>query len=713
MLLLQINHKPADTQGVSFSLVLKSAIEFGDSQEGSFVFNTKLPATDRNNALFGFPQRITRLEMEAINLPARISFNSRTFAEGTAMVEQATNRWIEIAIVLANGEFNSQAKIYNLTDLVTDTVSIGTTVAARIAHANSLVTKQYPEINHVFATLKNSLFYKNEDQDIGYNQDYAGIVNDYTDDSYVSNWPVEGEALNKTTLVPFLFLHHIIKSIYNNLGYTVTGKFLNDPELQQLLVYNNRSIDNKEPRYSYGGRITSKSYYGSASPIIIKVDEGVWNYDNSFNSSDGKFTIQEDGSHKCFMDLQIKALAGYSGTLWATIRIMHEGDELSSYSHEISDTEWTDVNRVISEFYADASFGSKIWFDVQVENQAAPPEEAQWADFTLQNVTLSVTNVSQSRLNRFASVINYADHVPDLLASEFLHEIYKLFALVPFYDHRQRSCELIFLKDILNQASSVAFSENIEAETYLVKGNEYEGLKFDFTFSGKDENTKDNFVIPEVFTEVDTYGEIPLLPALNDVFYVKTLNAFYIYTVNEDDETLYFKLKSDNFAEQVYDNGKKEIVPKLSPVLMRQDVAFDAILPSVEQAGNSPAFDTAANAFDLALFFWRGLHAGAPGQVYPLATPYEFNDQGNTVGNYSLRWDGPSGLIVNFWQPVIDWYKRRLPVEFKKQMTETELEQLLFQKLHRTFDVNVILQEITVEISDLKIKQAEVKGYLQ
>lgn len=711
MFLLEIDNNPTDTQNVKFSLVLKSAIELSESVQGSYLFNARIPATDKNNITFQHPQRLTKLDLSKKEFPSRISFNGRTFAEGSCIVATANSKYIEIAIALGSGEFNSLIKEKKLRETINEIVEIGTTKEEVIAHANLQVTKFYPDINHVFPTMWNDWFYGDpSDVEEVKNKDFEGYINQYFNDTFVMNDAHEVDPDNVSNLVPLLFNTYVFRNCFTHFGYKVAGKFLNDPELQQLIVYNNHAIDHVESRYSASTQLTDLGFSGSSTPLIIIFNENIKESDNSYDESTGKYTVQEIGWHLSRLKMDIKYQGDLTGPVHTTIRIMKEGIDIAIFEHNLLNNDFYPVLIQIKEYYAAADFGDKIFVDVHLENVGAPFDEPEFPDFTIRNASFTVTNVSQSNLNRYKTEIDYRDHVPDMEIATYLSAHYRAFSMVPFFDHRLKECELIFIKDILASVELVAFSENIEADKYLSKESQYEGLKFMFEFGDDDENQNDNEE-PDSYTTVNTYGDLPDFPPLNTFYYVRNLNKYYQFISEEDPDTGYITLKyvpyMNRFSEQIIDEGKKEIKPEMSPVPMIYDPGekLFVIMPNVTQVGTSRAFNLYQPTPNLRLMFWRGL------RNYPLATPYLHDSVFVQVGDYELRWEGDNGLIKKFWQPAIDWYKRRLPVEFSKKMNETELEQLLFQKLHRTGDINILLQEISVSLEQDQIGTAKIKGW--
>ena len=82
----------------------------------------------------------------------------------------------------------------------------------------------------------------------GANPVFDGIVNRYDDqgrlDIYNPAYFGYSDAMQwVNTLIPFLYLTDVVKTIFAHLNIQCSGEFLEDPRIQRLLLYNNRTLD--------------------------------------------------------------------------------------------------------------------------------------------------------------------------------------------------------------------------------------------------------------------------------------------------------------------------------------------------------------------------------------------------------------------------------------------------------------------------------------
>ncbi len=117
-------------------------------------------------------------------------------------------------------------------------------VGDMITHANWTVTKNVHQADYVFFPIYNPDFYD-------YESDYGKVVNrwDVDTQSFVINQSFEFSS-DRTpyqpyynTLVPSVYLLYVLKRIAHTFGKRLSGTFLNDAEMQTLVIYNTMALD--------------------------------------------------------------------------------------------------------------------------------------------------------------------------------------------------------------------------------------------------------------------------------------------------------------------------------------------------------------------------------------------------------------------------------------------------------------------------------------
>jgi hypothetical protein len=104
------------------------------------------------------------------------------------------------------------------------------------------------------------------------------------------------------------------------------------------------------------------------------------------------------------------------------------------------------------------------------------------------------------------------------------------------------------------------------------------------------------------------------------------------------------------------------------------DIDRQWLVPAVAAKGASPY---AGNGDDsrcgLRLLFDRGLRLDSQGQPYPLATWGQFDFAGNTIGQSTLHWDGPTGLYATWHAGWLAFLSRATSKERTMQFSLADL----------------------------------------
>jgi hypothetical protein len=96
----------------------------------------------------------------------------------------------------------------------------------------------YPDIKYCFPMIKAPNFYGAFDSQPGYFNFYFT-----PSDLYVTNDTSPGNAFHGY-VVPMPFFIHIFKKVFEFIGYKISGSFLEDPDISQIIIFNNYALDN-------------------------------------------------------------------------------------------------------------------------------------------------------------------------------------------------------------------------------------------------------------------------------------------------------------------------------------------------------------------------------------------------------------------------------------------------------------------------------------
>lgn len=742
MLSILINNTSLDVDNVKFNIVQKAPLDLENTIEGSYIFNFRIPGTDHNHSTFGHPYRLTKFELQNTSYPGRVTFNGRSFAEGTFRVTQAGKKSIEIRMAVNSGAYNSLIKNIKLPEIFDKTVDLGLTSQAVIDHAKSKRELQYPDTDYNFPVIYNPDFYGDLNPDF---QCYVNRWNYFQDNFFLNEirdprtYP---ELDNTDCLSPQLYLFYVLKKCFSAFGYQVSGKPLNDSELSTLLLYNNFALDERQQFYFAHADLSANQGPETGSATVI-FDNEVQDPDNCYNPSNGKYTLQEKGYYSIRTKLSVAHLNN-NCDYEVHVKIM-KGTEVvqqEDYTGYGITNAHFDIEH--EEYFTATGLG-----DLSIKVEVSDYIDSQWVDGSfnvLAGADFIIEDISGSNLNRYAKTIEYKNHVPDKKISEFLTSIFKVFGVIPFFDHSMKTVELVFLKDLVSHPDYVNYSDNITKNSIRVDSNDYEGISLGWDWDGQDDFLKDNLKDISNYTLLGTYDSVferPKVPGeLNVLARINNSKKYTIWSLvdveiedpqNPGEFITVKKTKwvefSDDFYEYTLDDGKKEITPGITPLTMEfsdshgfglENSNRTWLAPRCKQKGTSPAFETGVNDPGLRLIFYRGMQPlclSSDGTIdldsYPMASFGRMTVSGDFISNtdYQLTWEGDHGLVAKFWQPVIDWLKRRLPIELQRQLSPADIEQLVLNNKFRLQEIFALFKEVSIPVSNREIGQAKIKGY--
>lgn len=710
MLLIFVNDQSLELNKFSLNFILKSCIEIDRGIPGSYVFNFAVPATSRNNSIFKYPHRLTKADLSPKEFPCTIvSFGkSRT---GILTVESANPKLIELSVSLDAGPYNQLIGETMLPDIFSQEIYIGPTTQDVIDHCNSVASLYYPDTDYVFPSVFNDYLYgdPNDEDVVISNYDFQNIINLYENGTYVQNAVVPDGASNLNSLIPYFFVSFLVKHCFNHYGYSIEGRIFQHPEYSQLLLGNNWTLDKIEERYSYVGLVDSYGFAGMNQYQKMFFTDTITEYDNVWDNANAVFDVLEVGFYEIFMRFDIKGFDVPSGELWVMVRLIYDGEELWFRLRKFTNTLIYNTFDEYFSFTAEAAdVGKTIYAEIWVEN------EINYPDFNIINGEFSIRNTSQSNLNRFQKTVKYKNHMPNVLISEFLQSFFQLTATFPVFDHNLKTCKLVYISDAISSFPPVPFSDNILPHSLKSTVNDYDGITFSYDFTESDEfYSKMPDALPELYRTVSSYLQMPYAAPEASIIYVESLNKYFKLTHKQyPDGTTYWEWDylADDLEPHILDNGSRNITFKMAPLTMFYSELYQLNIPAIRAVGNSISFNTKPNETGLRITFWRGM-TDSESSDYPMAGSYKVGSFNTKFYNYDLRLEDPDGPLNTFWLPVIEWYRTRIPIELKKQLTQSDLHKLVFDSVFRVGEINLVFDQISFKLSKDSLGQANIKGW--
>lgn len=229
---------------------------FGDSvTQGDYSYPFDLPATGDNRRRMGFLDLIENVSFSKEIEVALLDDNVQVLT-GTLVVKYASSTRYKTYLSVKLGAVASRLKDLNLSDTDLGGNRRITTVDTPTdwpdpplypdemqAHMNEVAEGTSDDYDYAFFPLLNEDFYVNVNNDSFYSHYvnyWSSVANGR---SFLIDNDTNGIAPDKYTITPFPYLKYVLTRIFADAGIRAGGEFLDDAEIAQLTIYNNRSLD--------------------------------------------------------------------------------------------------------------------------------------------------------------------------------------------------------------------------------------------------------------------------------------------------------------------------------------------------------------------------------------------------------------------------------------------------------------------------------------
>ena len=225
---------------------------------GDFTVPADFPWTDNNRKLLGFAERLENFNKSTKEFKCIVyesGFPELPNAKFTILEKSGTFSYtrgkFSASISGSKGLFGSLVKNKYLTDL-----SLGGTInwSGRSSRqfAEDVMKGVHPEYRYLsFAPVAIEEFIDTNRPD--YDTEFLArdtvntIVNTGgSSDAWTFDNP-SGAAYRDYRTVPFFQLKYVLKKVFSENGYTITGEFLDDPDFDYLVIFNQYALENYSP----------------------------------------------------------------------------------------------------------------------------------------------------------------------------------------------------------------------------------------------------------------------------------------------------------------------------------------------------------------------------------------------------------------------------------------------------------------------------------
>lgn len=369
-----------DLTGTSISLVEENDLFFD-----YFVKDYSLPFT--TNIEKFTPEQIRFLHLDNVKLseahyPGKF-FVDNKYRNGYLKVLSIQGK--KITGIIYHGSTTIPLLETKLADLPFPIINAGTLKT----HAESVITKKYPDVDYNFPMIIDEEFVKETNYD-----EFLGIINNYENGSFIFNNTalVDGETViyNKNVLTPFPYIMGILKLGFESAGLLMNGDFFQDKVNEKLIWDTSKYIE----KFS----ISSEASHSFTTPTDEYIDNGeiISEFTKQFNAA-------ITGTYKLKLLLNLP-----SDVVVKSFKITHNGTEIYTNASNI-------INEEIDINVSDASMFGPVVVELKTLQLNFSIEEYNKLDF----------ETSENKLNVFPSTFSLSQVMPDMTFGTFLNKLKK------------------------------------------------------------------------------------------------------------------------------------------------------------------------------------------------------------------------------------------------------------------------------------------------
>jgi len=230
----ELIHLPA---GVNLRLKLRNPVYTGgdfDFIDGSFSFPVDIPVTPQQQRLFNFPERLDSTDRMLEDEPCTILVQGNDLFEAFATITTSTSRSLRWYFVIRSASFLQDLKLSQFDLGGVRDFEGATTQELRRFYAKGTAVNPLA-YDYALFPVHNYALYEDDDDPDTVESEYQNYY-----DKSTGKFTSSSDLLSVT---PFIRLSYLLERITAELG-PLNNEWQNTPELQQLYLYNNRSIVN-------------------------------------------------------------------------------------------------------------------------------------------------------------------------------------------------------------------------------------------------------------------------------------------------------------------------------------------------------------------------------------------------------------------------------------------------------------------------------------
>lgn len=313
----------------------------------------------------------------------------------------------------------------------------------------------------------------------------------------------------------------------------------------------------------------------------------------------------------------------------------------------------------------------------------------------------------------WSDIMNYANHVPDIPAGDFIKKFTSLFAIGFFPSIFSNQVFLKTLRSVITSSPAVDwtgkshYSKEIQFNQFPVRS-----LSFDSDYAEDLRVSYSNAYAPFVPNEFFKVQNMAEFEDATDpgYYYIVTRNLMrYKYPNGLPGAFFHVFLP---FLDESVETGlefESSLIPAQNMWLstsLNSGIQWNT--PRVNNPGTSPDFDI-SNDPPLRLLLYRGMHQASNGNLYPMSNANVYDLDENKIAEKSLLWNEEEGLYNTFHK---EWHKiqvKQKSLTRSYNLTIPDLLKFSFDKLVYDKNQSYLVQELQISITPQGLAPSLVK----
>lgn len=471
--------------------------------------------------------------------------------------------------------------------------------------------------------------------------------------NFIHSYFPENSSANYWTLVPWPYLKEVVKRTLAALGYQATGDWMDDERYHRVVLAGNTTLDDEtKDRYFHVANANEDTYSGTGPDdfLLVADDEstvpyedagGVWSGNAWTCPQAGFFTFRI--KLKCttsrYTDLLVTLGELTPSWVFLTNVFGTTGAPAAEHEHSI----------VFSYSFGAGDVGKEFAFCVQPPSAVTVDQDVIVQTFIVQSWVLS-----DGQVNGFQRYVDFARHVPDMTVAEFLLEVRDLFGLRLKPNSMDGTVRLDYRIGALQRQRDI--STLLRSTARIEPSSAQSGVRLSFA-NANEETPELAGLYPT--QQVDSAADLTSPTGPRQYATVANERRIYLSQFLPIGIGGFYWYPDGTRLEEAgapAGEGVRRIDLNARPVRMGYQVnqANVFLVPVLEGKGESAFFRQAGDDIGMQLAIYHGLVDNGAGAMYPFASPYDLDQEGDSIADVTLDLVGAKGLVEQAYAGWLD-----------------------------------------------------------